>query len=195
MTTCTPIYGLTYALCSDRPCDIGDTFCEFADQVEDQLDALDLIVDRTIDSLIMAKVRMTAPLAVVIPAAANYSASIAFDAVDVDTADMVDLAANPFLIRLPRLGVYLTTFTIELSSLAAADTIGATVATNNCSDQEVGDGSAVFLNGSYCLYYGTTAASDIVTPNLTLDIFSSVTAQTLNFTAASLSVTWLRDYA
>jgi hypothetical protein len=194
MTTCTPIYGLTYAIGADAPCDIGDTLCQFADDVEVQLDALDAIVDRVIDSVPMAKVRMTVPLSVVIPIGTNYSTSIPFDTIDVDTADMVDLVANPYLMTLPRPGVYLTTFTLRLSSLVAGDNMGAVVTTSICSDEQLGDGSAVFMNGAFNLFYDpVNTGRDILSPSLTLDIFASVSAQTLNFTAASMSAIWVRD--
>lgn len=91
MTTCTPIYGFTYALCSDRPCDINDAFCAQTGEVETQLDRLDAIVDRTVDTIPQFQVSLSAPFTLP-PGTSN----VGFDTVGVDTDNMVNLTADPF---------------------------------------------------------------------------------------------------
>lgn len=99
MTTCTPIYGFTYAECSDRPCDIGDAFCTFVNEVEAELDRLDGVVDRTVDTIPQFEVSIS--VATTLTAG---SSNIPFDTVNVDTDNMVDLAADPFSFPINRLG-------------------------------------------------------------------------------------------
>jgi hypothetical protein len=91
MPTCTPIYGLSYPICSDPPCDVAGTFCEFTNQVETQLDRLDGVVDRTSDTIPQFQVSISAPYTLT-----GTSIVIAFDTVLVDTDNMVDLTTDPF---------------------------------------------------------------------------------------------------
>lgn len=112
MTTCTPIYGFTYALCSDRPCDIGDTFCEFASQMETELNRIDSVVARTNTAIPMAKVSISAPQAL--------GALIVFDTVDEDTNNMVDLSESATYIFPQRLGLYKIRAYLEVGTTGSA---------------------------------------------------------------------------
>lgn len=194
MSTCTPVYQLPYPIGSDRPCDIGETLCSFAASVEAELDRLDGIVDRAVDTVPMASVRMTQQVSYVITVAQNFSVSLPFDSVDVDTADMVNLESNPYLVTLPRTGVYMTSFTIRVDGSLSGDRYGASVSNTNIADNAIGTGTNVYLNGTSLLFYNTTGtAIDLNTPQLTLDISSNLNPQTVRFGAAEMNVIWLRD--
>lgn len=108
MSTCTPIYGLTYATGLDRPCDIDETFCAFATQVETELSRLDAVVARTDTAIPMAKVSISTPQALGSP--------LSFDTVDEDTDDMVDFSESPQFIFARRTGVYLIRFYTEIGT-------------------------------------------------------------------------------
>lgn len=107
MPTCTPVYGFTYALCSDRPCDIGDTFCEMVNQVEVELDRLDEAVNRTVDTIPQFEVAVGA---FTFP---SSSRTVAFDTVNVDTDDMVDLTSDPFSFPVNQLGRWFFYFRVS----------------------------------------------------------------------------------
>lgn len=107
MPTCTPFYGFTYALCSDAPCDIGDTFCEMAHQVETELVRLDDVVDRVVDTIPQFEV------AVGVYTFPGTSGLVAFDAVNVDTDNMVDLTSDPFSFPVNRTGRWFFYFRVS----------------------------------------------------------------------------------
>lgn len=113
MPTCTPIYGFTYALCSDRPCDIDDTFCEFANQVEVELDRLDTEVDRVVDTIPQFEVAVGAF------AFTDSNRTIAFDTINVDTDDMVDLVTDPFSFPINTLGRWFFYFRVSTNGNTA----------------------------------------------------------------------------
>lgn len=112
MPTCTPIYGLEYAIGSDRPCDIDETFCSFVTQIEAELDRLDLIVGRTNTAIPMAKVSIGAPQAL--------SSLISFDTVDEDTDDMVNLSESATFIFTQRPGLYRVRSYVEVGTTGSA---------------------------------------------------------------------------
>lgn len=112
MPTCTPIYGLEYAIGSDRPCDIDETFCSFVTQIEAELDRLDLIVGRTNTAIPMAKVSIGAPQAL--------AAQVSFDTVDEDTDNMVDFSESPNFIFARRTGLYRVRFYMEVGTTGSA---------------------------------------------------------------------------
>lgn len=192
MTTCTPIYGLTYAICSDRPCDIGDTFCQFANEVEAELDRLDAIIDRTVDSIPMAKVRLTEPFSWDNGIGGNANIPIPFDTVDVDTADMVDLTANSTRITLPRFGRYSVSFQIVISSvIPAGDIIGATML--DAFDQYLSDASApAYLNSAANIRYTNSGSPDTTTGLLSL-VVGNASAGIMTFSSATATVYWMGD--
>src|SRR5688572_7425714 len=114
MPTCTPIYGFTYALCSDPPCDIGDTFCEMISQVEAELDRLDEVVNRTVDTIPQFEVSVGA-----YTFTSSGDRKVAFDAVGVDTDDMVDLTADPFSFPINRTGRWFFYFRVSTNGNTA----------------------------------------------------------------------------
>lgn len=102
MTTCTPIYQLPVVEGTDRPCDFDDFSCDFTAAVETQLDSLDAIVRRTVTTVPMAWVSSSTPQTKTFAAA---DPSVTFDAVIVDTDNMVDLTtSNGITIKTP--GMY-----------------------------------------------------------------------------------------
>lgn len=112
MPTCTPIYGLTYPIGSDAPCDQSETWCDFAAAVEAQLDRLDLIVGRTDTAIPMAKVSISLPQAL--------ASQITFDTVDEDTDNMVDLSESANFIFARRTGLYRVRFYMEVGTTGSA---------------------------------------------------------------------------
>jgi len=103
MATCTPIYGLAMVECSDRPCDIDDTMCQFANDVEVELDRLDAIVTRTATTIPQAVVAFTESTTYTVVPASNFPT--VFDTVLADTDDMFDSAVpEQILINTP--GMY-----------------------------------------------------------------------------------------
>lgn len=107
MPTCTPIYGLTYPICSDRPCDVGDTFCEMMTQVEVELDRLDDLVNRTVDTIPQFEVSVGAYTFI------GTNRNVAFDTIGVDTDDMVDLTGDPFSFTINTLGRWFFYFRVS----------------------------------------------------------------------------------
>jgi len=102
MSTCTPIYGLDYPRGSDPPCDVGDTFCTFAEQVDALLTGLRDSVSR-VTRIPMAKI---STLARVTSNAIVFQETIPFDTEEIDTLDMVDLSTDQFSITIPFAGLY-----------------------------------------------------------------------------------------
>ena len=102
MSTCTPIYGLDYPQGSDPPCDVGDTFCLFADQVDAILTGLRDSVSR-VTRIPMAKISTV----VAMPSTAViFQETIPFDTEEIDTLDMVDLSLDQYSITIPFAGLY-----------------------------------------------------------------------------------------
>lgn len=114
MTTCTPVYGLTYQSCADRPCDAPAAWCQFAANVETQLDALDTIVDRTVDTIPMFQVSISAPITF-----PTSDRTVFWDTVNVDTDDMVDLASDNASIKITRMGRWFFWFRVSTNGNTA----------------------------------------------------------------------------
>lgn len=122
MPTCTPTYRFTYALCSDRPCDIGDTFCEFVDQVDTELTRLDGVVDRVVDTIPQFEVAVGAYTFV------GSNRNVAFDTINVDTDNMVDLTSDPFSFPITRAGRWFFYFRVSTDgNIATSINISVTV--------------------------------------------------------------------
>jgi hypothetical protein len=113
MATCTPIYMLPYIECSDRPCDQSDTWCAFAEAVEIQLDRLDAIVDRVVDTIPQFEVSVGEYTFI------GTNRNVAFDAVGVDTDDMVDLTTDPFSFPINTLGRWFFYFRVATNGNTA----------------------------------------------------------------------------
>lgn len=102
MSTCTSTYALAYPLGSDPPCDVGDTFCTFAEQVDGIMAAFAASVDRLV-RIPMAKV---STLARVASTAVVFTETIPFDTEEVDTLNMVDLSTDQYSLEIPFDGLY-----------------------------------------------------------------------------------------
>lgn len=112
--TCTPVYGLPYATGASKPCNIGDTMCDFSEAVETQLDALDTVVSQL----------QNAPFAYMLSSVQqDYNNSIpgafipTFDTTLADTDNMIDLALDPTALYIKTAGVY--SFFVEMDVLIA----------------------------------------------------------------------------
>lgn len=107
MTTCTPIYMLPYQDCSDRPCDAPGVWCDFAAAVEVQLDRLDVLINRTVDTIPQFEVSVGA---YIFPVSSNRT--VAFDTINVDTDNMVNLAEDPLSFPINTFGHWLFYFRV-----------------------------------------------------------------------------------
>lgn len=87
MTSCTPIYNLSVIEGDDRPCDVGDTICAIAANVEVQLDRLDSLRQRTADTVPVLKVANTIGQTFV-SGVGDSSIPLNFDTVVVDNDNM-----------------------------------------------------------------------------------------------------------
>lgn len=193
MTACTPIYQLPYQTGSDRPCDAPDVWCDFAADVEAQLDTFDAIVDRTVDAIPMAQVRLTAPYTF---DSSLISGPVPFDTVDVDTANMVDLATSPFLITLPRFGRYGASFHLTIATIPVTNSVTAVIADGTTFmapfDTYISDTSIpIPMNGSMSFRYDGTP-TDVTSGAVNLRLlFPSSPSLIVN--SARFNVFWMGD--
>jgi hypothetical protein len=195
---CTVFYRFPYAIGSDRPCDIDDTLCEFANDVETELDRLDDLVDRVDDSVPMAQIRLTiSTLYPSNPSGATPS-TIAFDTVDWDTADMVNLTADPYTITLPMGGRYMVYAMATGSSVGAGNIVtlaGSGVTGTVLFDQWLDDASTpIYLNSGAELRYapaGVVVVKDTFNPALTITVSCPAVGPTL--TAVTFGAYWIGD--
>lgn len=117
MTTCTPTYRIPVVEGSDRPCDIGDTICDIALVVEQNLDRLDSLVSRTSTTVPMLKVAATVPI-VNIADGTSHTGPLLFDTVIVDTDNMFN-SGFPDTITWNTPGVWLMSTNIWTHSTGA----------------------------------------------------------------------------
>jgi hypothetical protein len=100
--TCTPIYQLPYATGASAPCNIDDTMCAFNDAVQEEIDRLQGVANRTSVTTPMVKVAMTVPT---LYGPGVPSSLIVFDSALVDTDNMFT-AAFPDQVTVNTPGVY-----------------------------------------------------------------------------------------
>ena len=112
MVACTPTYVLPYQEATDRPCDLSAVWCQFAGIIETKLTEFDAILARTATTVPFAKVRKT-----VAGAGVDHN-PIQFDTVSADNDGMVDLTAEPELIRVRRPGLWVVNFVVNLSAIS-----------------------------------------------------------------------------
>ena len=199
MTSCTPIYMLPFQECSDAPCDADEVWCDFAAVVESNLDRFDAIVDRTVDTVPMAQVRMT----IARSQAIGTSRLVPFDTVDVDTDDMVNLAADPFTINLSRQGVWFVYFNVEGTSAGTGNEILAQSTTPTGSSSAsaaiqlyLDDGSPLFLSssGEYRVLSPVPAGTtQYTTTDTRLVLAVGAAAVVTPLTSVTFGAYWLRD--
>lgn len=196
MATCTPIYQLPVPTGDDRPCDIDDWSCAFAEAVETQLDALDAVVNRTTTTIPMAQVVMTEPLSFTeqVGSVTNF----VFDTVLADTDNMFD-AAEPDRILVNTAGLY------SLTARVYGDAVGTNFASLSLRFRLNRDGVASTLfteqrgwtnvAGGINFYMTPSAVSSFVDGDfITLTYnFNSTSGETLTFRRVQLGATWLGD--
>lgn len=124
MVACTTL-GLPYQEGTDRPCDLTETWCTFADVVETYLIDIDNIALRTATGVPMAKVVRLTEQQFAIGAFGYVNDVISFDTLLVDNDNMVDLASDQVRIFPTRAGVYeldamVNCFPSQLASKARA---------------------------------------------------------------------------
>lgn len=208
MSTCTPIYGLPYPTGSDRPCDAPTTMCSFASAVETQLDTLDAIVDRTIDSVPMGIVTLTITANI---SSLGGNTQLSWDTVNVDTANMVDLTNNPYAITLPRYGRYWVSYWYQVSGLAAAVSCQNYLVPVNASapppfSSLIGPTSTFYSDGASFMYmsaageirFGSTQTSPVLaniagTPGVTGISLNVATSGGGTIPSATMSAVWIGD--
>lgn len=105
MCTCTPIYGLATVEGTDAPCDVEECLCQFANDVEAELDRLDGVVDRTATSRPMVQLAATVPVAL---ASFPPTYNINFDTVGTDTDNMFS-GDLPEIVTVNTAGIYVLT--------------------------------------------------------------------------------------
>ncbi len=208
MTTCTPTLLLPYAEGSDRPCDIFDTSCDFAEAVETQLNSIEDVVDRTAD---------TVPFAYMMTSVnQNYNNNTIgdftplFDTTLVDTNNMVDLGLDNTALTIQTAGVYTFFYSLEMrventitsilfQPLLIRDT-GSDVSPNN--DFTVGNFASlatlpVKFTGARVSNVCTTGefiANVAAGTKYTTSLNSSGTLGTITvITALRIGAMWLRD--
>lgn len=197
MVTCTPIYMLPYAEGSDPPCDIDETLCAFAADVEALLDRLDAEVDRTYDTVPMVQLKLTAPLTFV--SSGNSTITIPFDTISFDTANFVSLADNPYQINLPRGGRYLASYQVQIASVLSGDTVASTFASTTgtvtpCQELYISDGSLpVYMNSGGELRYSPGGLSPSDTQATALTFVLNVLTGTFVIDAVTVCLTWIGD--
>ena len=187
MPTCTPLQMYPYPIGSDAPCNIDETLCAFAAAVEVDLDALDATVDRVVTTIPQAQVRLTIPALLAQDPGGGAPALVPFDTVDVDTGNMVDLTANPYIITLPALGRYHVYAQYQGLTIGTGNTIRAAAATV-AQEQYIDDASSpIFLNMGAEVRYNT----DITSAQISFTVSAAAVAPTV--TAVTFGVYWLGD--
>jgi len=116
--TCTPIYGLPYATGASAPCNIDDTMCAFNDAVQEEIDRLAGVSNRTAVTVPMAKVAITVPTPFT-SASTSATQILSFDSALVDTDNMFS-AADPDRVTVNTPGVYAAQAFLYVTSVGAA---------------------------------------------------------------------------
>lgn len=108
MTDKTATQNLTRTTASDDPRKMATYLKQLATDADLRMTAQFYDLDRSVTPPFCVA-RCTIPYtldATQVPAGASYTGSVQFDTVEIDTAGMIDLSANPFSIKLPELGYY-----------------------------------------------------------------------------------------
>lgn len=117
MTTCTPIYQIPVVEGSDRPCDVGETICAIATEVETELERFADLQARTADTIPMLKVASTIPI-LNVSDGTSHTFPLPFDTVVVDTDGMFN-SGFPSDITFNRAGVWLMNCNVWTHSTGA----------------------------------------------------------------------------
>ena len=142
MTTCTPIYQLPIVEGTDRPCDISDTSCAFAEAVEAQLDLLDAAVARTQGTTPFSMISIAGDIAV---PSTTLIYTVQFDTTLVDTNNMVDLASDNTSIYIRTAGVYTFFVSLELTLSPGATSLQSTQLITSAAGSPVSGNTDYFI--------------------------------------------------
>lgn len=102
-TYCLPCLEGTDSPCvnTGTVCNPSTVWCDLVNIIEDQLNPIDTLLSRTATAIPLASVTSSEPFNSVIPT------TVAFDTVEYDTDNMVNLDLNPTIVTPRRNGVYL----------------------------------------------------------------------------------------
>lgn len=201
MTTCTPIYLIPVVEGSDDPCDIGDTICDIAEVVEEQLDRLDALVARTAATIPMFKGAMTVTQTFT-ASSPDTSVPANLDTVYVDTNAMFD-SGFPDTITFNTPGTWLMTSNIWSDTSGAGGVVITQIAPIVLSVQPVtGWGSTTATSHQAATVSGLDIYSNasVVFPVynagttcfVQMSVFPNGT-ETLNVFYVDIALAWLGD--
>lgn len=203
MVACAP-WDLPYQEGTDAPCDLSAIWCQFAQVIEDQFAATDLVVNRTAVAVPFLKVAKLTTTEVTPPIGFEQAIGVAFDAVYADNDNMVDLTADAYRIYPRRPGVYFADGIAETSletTFNYQPTVELTYGTSVVIDSEANSTGA---RTGFGLWYPHTVlmfhvtAADLAgasAPYLRMTVSStgSGTGAAFDCTGAELTVTWIAD--
>lgn len=186
MTAYTPNFDLPYPTAPDAPCDFPQQWCDFTNAVTEVLDRFEAIANRTNPSVPIAKMRLTRPVLL------TGDSVLAFDAVEVNNAGMIDFDVSRNRIRIQRPGRY--------SAEAHVMFNASTTANNNYSVTING----VMLDTIRVIDLNTSFVAQVYTTPIDLDIFTfgpldvsvrvnATLAPSFTVADAALAVYWFAD--
>jgi hypothetical protein len=210
MTAVTPIYGLTYTTGTDQLCDGADILAQLEVDVADALVTIGADVDRltVLPYAIVSGYNVVENGIIYDGVLINPAVNIRYDAVEADTANMVDLGTAPDTIfwnpaTNPR-GVWMFGFGTNYVSNHITFTILQLIDENNGATQtnaRIGDtmlaaatpqSNKFTANGLYALSSTTTSAVMVtqISPN-----FDGVAGGHIEATQPHMWFFWMRDLA
>jgi hypothetical protein len=198
MVACTTL-GLPYQEGTDAPCDLVETWCLFADVVEANLIASANVVGRTFTAVPFAKISSETSTAV----SADTEEAIAFDSLEADTDNMVNLAADPHRVFPQRPGVYMivATIAVENPTVNAIPELDVRYfnGTSFVFESDFVQVGATANLGSYFVHsistFEVTAAhlASVGRPYFVAAIVSNAVAPGIVVATAQMAVTWVAE--
>lgn len=189
MVACTPNCLLPYQEGTDRPCDLGDVWCEFAEKVDANLVSLSEVVQRTVN-IPMAVVSATELLTL----AVGESSNLLFDQVLADTDDMVNLDVSQSAVFPRRPGtLYTYSLHIEAETTDAATELRSYAYVGDVTDLGgFGKGASTLSPYTIAVYMNNVVRSNGVDP-LYFFVDAIGGAGVVTITSAVLSLAWTAD--
>lgn len=202
MVACAP-YDLPYQEGTDAPCDLSAVWCQFAQVIEDQFAATDLVVNRTAVAVPFLKVAKLTSTEVTPPIGLSQAIGVAFDAVYADNDNMADLTSDAYRIYPRRPGVYFADGLAEtsLESFNYQPAVTLTYTASAHADSELTStgariGSGLWYPHTVLMFHVTAADLAAASPpylRMTVSSEGSGTGATFECTGAELTVTWIAD--
>jgi hypothetical protein len=210
MTAVTPTYGLTYTTGTDQLCDGADILAQLEQDVADALDTISADVSRltVIPYAIVSGYNVVENGIVYDGSLVQPTVNIRYDAVEADTANMVDLGTAPDTVfwnpNTNTTGVWMAGFGTSYVSNHLTYNYGRIIDENNDNTQttaRIGDAmlaaatpqtNTFTLNGLYALL-STTSSAALVTQFLPL--FDGTAGGHVEAVQPHMWVFWMRDPA